>query len=64
MTDENRDVRSEVKTIAETAVKIDQILTRAKEMTAKLKSTSDALNQIVSEEEKEKEEKENNAPSE
>ncbi len=61
MTGDNRDVKSEVRSIAETAVKIDHILTRAKEMAVKLKNTSDALNKIVSEDE---EERSKNAPPE
>jgi len=42
-------IRSEVQVIAETAVKIDRLITDAKELTTKLKETSDALNRVVKE---------------
>ena len=42
---------SEIKTIAETAVKIDRLLTEAKDMAVKLRETSDSLNRIAAERE-------------
>jgi predicted ATP-grasp superfamily ATP-dependent carboligase len=42
-------LRSEIQTMAETAVKIDRLLTEAKEMAAKLRETSDALKRIAAE---------------
>jgi hypothetical protein len=49
MTDETRATKSEIQTIAETAVKIDRLLTEAKDMAIKLRETSDTLNGIVAE---------------
>jgi predicted ATP-grasp superfamily ATP-dependent carboligase len=54
MTDETRMTKPEIQTIAETAVKIDRLLTEAKDMAIKLRETSDTLNRIV-------EERDNNA---
>jgi len=41
--------KSEVQAMAEAAERIDLILNQAKELAAKLKKTSDALNRIVGE---------------
>ena len=59
MPDEPRVPHAEIQTIAETAVRVDRLLTQAKNMAAKLKETSDTLNRMV-----EEEEEENNAPRE
>jgi hypothetical protein len=42
-------MKSEIQTVAETAVKIDRLLTQAKDMAIKLKATSETLNRIVEE---------------
>lgn len=49
MTGETDEMKSQVITIAETAVRIDRILTEAKDLARKLRETSDSLNQIVAE---------------
>ena len=49
MTNETGMKKSEVQTIAETAVKIDRLLAEAKDMAIKLRETSDALNRIAAE---------------
>lgn len=49
MTGEIRVPKSEVQAMAEAAERIDLILNQAKELAAKLKKTSDALNRIVGE---------------
>jgi predicted ATP-grasp superfamily ATP-dependent carboligase len=49
MKDETAGPKSEIQTIAETAVRIDRLITQAKDMAGKLKETSDALNRIVEE---------------
>jgi predicted ATP-grasp superfamily ATP-dependent carboligase len=49
MTDETGMMKSEIQTVAETAVKIDRLLTQAKDMAIKLKATSEALNRMVEE---------------
>jgi predicted ATP-grasp superfamily ATP-dependent carboligase len=51
MTGENEVMKSEIQSMAETAVKIDRLLTEAKDLAIKLKQTSDALNRIVTERE-------------
>lgn len=43
------EIKSHAQAIAETAVRIDRLLTEAKNMAIKLKETSDALNSIVAE---------------
>jgi hypothetical protein len=40
-------IRSEVQAIAEAAVRIDRLVTDAKELAIKLKATSDAFNSIA-----------------
>ena len=49
MTDETGMMKSEIQTVAETAVKIDRLLTQAKDMAIKLKATSETLNRMVEE---------------
>ncbi len=49
MAEETGLIRSGVQTIAETAVKIDRLLTEAKELTIKLRETSEALDGVVKE---------------
>ena len=49
MTGETGGMKSEIQTIAETAVRIDRLINQAKDMATKLKETSDALNRIVGE---------------
>jgi predicted ATP-grasp superfamily ATP-dependent carboligase len=43
------EIKSQVQEIAETAVRIDRLLTEAKDMAIKLKETSDALSSMVTE---------------
>jgi predicted ATP-grasp superfamily ATP-dependent carboligase len=49
MTLETGELQSGIHSIAETAVRIDQLLTEAKEMALKLEETSDSLNKFVAE---------------
>jgi hypothetical protein len=49
MTGETGEIKSEVQQIAETAVRIDRLLTEATDLAVKLKETSDSLNSIVRE---------------
>jgi predicted ATP-grasp superfamily ATP-dependent carboligase len=43
------EIKSQVKEIAETAVRIDRLLTEAKDMAIRLKETSDSLSSMVTE---------------
>jgi K+/H+ antiporter YhaU regulatory subunit KhtT len=52
MTGETGEIKSEVQQIAETAVRIDRLLTEATDLAVKLKETSDSLNKIVAERDK------------
>jgi|HubBroStandDraft_6_1064221.scaffolds.fasta_scaffold4705673_2 hypothetical protein len=49
MTSETGKMQSEIQAVAETAVRIDRLLTQAKDMAIKLKETSDALNRMAEE---------------
>jgi hypothetical protein len=49
MTGETGETKSEVQQMAETAVRIDRLLTEATDLAVKLKETSDSLKSIVRE---------------